>query len=280
MAIIIVEDLKYRYPLTEELALKGISFAVESGEFIGIIGPNSAGKSTLCQALVGLVPQFYHGAYGGRVLVAGLDAAKTEVSAVAMQIGIVFQNPFTQVTGSRLTMAEEIAFGLENLGLPRAEMRARIDWALQLLDIEAYRDRNPFDLSGGQMQRLAIASVVAMRPAVMVLDEPTSQLDPQGAGEVFQAVRSLCQEGLTIIMVEHKMEKIAQYADRLLLLHQGRLVADDTPARLFSRPDLESYGVAAPAFTRICKSLNIVNSQTGLYPVTLEEAYDAVVKRT
>lgn len=278
MAKIVVENLKYRYPLTEELALQGISFTIDSGEFIGVIGPNSAGKSTLCQALVGLVPQFYHGAYGGRVMVAGLDAAKTELSEMAMRIGIVFQNPFTQMTGSRMTVYEEIAFGLENLGLERAEMKARIDWALQLLDIEACRERNPFDLSGGQMQRLALASIIAMRPEIIVLDEPTSQLDPQGSEEVFQAVQSLCQEGLTIIMAEHKMEKIAKYANRIFLLHQGELVAADTPAKVFSRPDLESYGVNAPAFTRICKGLHITDPRTGLYPVTLEEAYATVVK--
>ena len=273
---VVVENLKYRYPLTEELALKGISFEIKAGEFIGVIGPNTAGKSTLCQALVGLVPQFYHGAYGGRVLVDGMDAAHTELSQLSLKAGIVFQNPFTQVTGAKMTVYEEIAFGLENMGLPRAEMVERIDQALKMLDIYDYRAQNPFGLSGGQMQRMAIASIIAMRPEIIILDEPTSQLDPQGSEEVFKAVQVLSQQGLTIMMVEHKMEKIAKYADKVMLLHQGQLIDFDRPQKVFSRPDLENLGVSAPVFTKICKGLNIKNPRTGFYPVTLDEASEAV----
>lgn len=277
MKKIMVADLKYKYPLGKDLALKGISFEVEKGEFIGIIGENLAGKSTLCQALVGLVPHFYHGAYGGKVLIDGIDTMESEVSELALKVGIVFQNPFTQVTGSKLTVYEEIAFGLENLGLSREEMRERIDYSLKLLDIYKFKDRNPFDLSGGQMQRMAIASIIAMKPEIIVLDEPTSQLDPQGSEEVFRAIQSLSEEGMTIIMVEHKIEKIAKYSDRVMLLHKGEIVDFDTPEKIFSRDDLEEYGVMPPIFTQICKGLNIKNKETGLYPATLEQAYDLVV---
>lgn len=272
-----VQDLKYRYPLTKELALKGISFEVEKGEFIGIIGRNLAGKSTLCQALVGLVPNFYHGAYGGKVLVDGIEVAKAEISELASKVGIVFQNPFTQVTGSKLTVYEEIAFGLENMGVGREEMRQRIDYSLELLDIHRFKDRNPFELSGGQMQRMAIASIIAMRPEIIVLDEPTSQLDPQGSEEVFKAIQSLSKEGMTIILVEHKIEKIARYSDRVMLLNKGEIVDFDVPSKVFSRDDLADYGVAPPAFTQICRGLGIKDRETGLYPVTLEEAYELVV---
>lgn len=271
MAEIIVENLKYRYPLAGELALKGISFEVKSGEFVGIIGANAAGKSTLCQALAGLVPQFYHGAYGGRVIVGGLEAAKSDLSLMASKIGIVFQNPFTQVTGAKLTVYEEVAFGLENLGLPRPEIVRRINWALKLLDIYRYKERNPFSLSGGQMQRMAIAGVIAMKPEVIVLDEPTSQLDPQGTEEVFQMVWNLHNEGLTVIMAEHKIEKIANFAERILLLRQGNLVDFDSPPKIFSNRNLDSYGINAPVYTTICKTLDVVDKKTGLYPVTLDE---------
>ncbi|HBE79601.1 MAG TPA: cobalt ABC transporter ATP-binding protein [Firmicutes bacterium] len=271
--MVTVDNLKYRYPLTEELALKGVSLEIASGEFIGVIGPNMAGKSTLCQALVGLVPQFYHGAYGGRVIIDGLDAAHIELSKLASKVGIVFQNPFTQVTGAKMTVYDEVAFGLENMGLARTEMIRRIDEALTMLDIYEFRSHNPFDLSGGQMQRMAIASIIAMRPQVIIFDEPTSQLDPQGSEEVFKAVRSLSRQGMTIIMVEHKIEKIAKYADRVLLLHQGRVVDFDRPQKVFSRPDLENYGVTAPVFTNICKGLNITDKTSGLYPVTLDDTY-------
>lgn len=276
MKKIIVENLKYKYPLAEEFALDDISFEVEEGQFIGIAGQNSAGKSTLTQALVGLVPHFYHGTYGGKVIVDGLEVYENEISDIAQRVGIVFQNPFTQVTGSKLTVYEEIAFGLENMGIERKEMINRIDYSLNLLDIYKYKERNPFDLSGGQMQRMAIASIIAMRPQIIVLDEPTSQLDPQGSEEVFKAVDSLRKEGMTIIMVEHKIEKLANYADKVMLLNDGKLIDFDTPQKVFSRADLEANGIAAPAFTRICKELNIRNEKTGFYPVTLDEAYDVV----
>lgn len=276
MKKIIVQNLKYRYPMTEELALKGLTFEVEEGEFIGIIGQNMAGKSTLCQALVGLVPHFYHGAYGGSVIVDGLEVIKSNVSELSHKAGIVFQNPFTQVTGSKLTVYAEIAFGLENMGLKREEMIDRVDYALNLLDIYKFKDRNPFDLSGGQMQRMAIAGIIAMKPDIIVLDEPTSQLDPQGSEEVFKAIQGLSREGMTVIMVEHKIEKIARYSDRIMLMNKGSIVDFDIPKKIFSRDDLESFGVAAPSYTQICRAFGI-KDRDGYYPVTLDEAYDAVV---
>ncbi|TCL59313.1 energy-coupling factor transport system ATP-binding protein [Kineothrix alysoides] len=275
---IIVENLKYKYLATDFLALDGISFSVEQGEFIGIIGKNDSGKSTLCQAIAGLVPNFYKGAYGGRILIDELEVKNVDLDELCKKVGIVFQNPFNQVTGSKLTVYEEIAFGLENLGIERQEMIHRIDEAMELLDIMKYKDREPFDLSGGQMQRMAIAGIIAMQPEVIVLDEPTSQLDPQGREEVYQAVQKLSKKGITIFMVEHNVEKIASYSDRVLLLDGGKLIDFDTPQRIFSREDLDTYGVEPPAFTKICRELNLKNAETGCYPVTLEEAYDLLSK--
>ncbi len=189
-----------------------------------------------------------------------------------------FQNPFNQITGSKATVYEEIAFGLENFGVPKEEMEVRIEESLRLLDIEEYRDRAPFDLSGGQMQRMAIASIMAMKPEVIILDEPTSQLDPQGSEAVFKAIQSLSKQGITVIMVEHKVEKIAAYSDRVMLLDQGKLIAMDTPQAVFSRPDLEKYGVVAPTFTRICKQLGMKLPGSSYYPVTLEEASQLLAK--
>lgn len=279
MKKIVVENLKYKYPLAKDLALKDISFQIEEGEFIGVIGKNGAGKSTLCQALVGLVPHFYKGAYGGKVLVDDIQVDKSDVTSLSKKVGIVFQNPFTQVTGSKLTVYEEIAFGLENFGLPQDEMRNRIDYALKLLDIYKFKDRNPFDLSGGQMQRMALASIIAMKPEIIVLDEPTSQLDPQGSEEVFKAIQNLCSEKITVVLVEHKMEKIAKYSDRVMLLNDGQLIDFNVPSKIFSRDDLKEYGVTAPAFTLICRGLQIKNRDTGLYPITIDEAYDLVVNQ-
>jgi energy-coupling factor transport system ATP-binding protein len=275
MVKLVVENVKYRYPLSTNLALNNVSFEVKNGEFIVIIGPNHAGKSTLCQALVGLVPQFYRGAYGGRVIVDDMEASKVPLSKLASKIGIVFQNPFSQISGVKLTVYEEVAFGLENNGFSRSEMIGRIDWALKLLNIDHYKDRNPLSLSGGQMQRLAIAGIIALKPKIIVLDEPTSQLDPKGSEEVFKAVRNLCAQGLTVIIAEHKMEKICMHADKILFLHQGQLVTFDTPYKVFSEFDLEDYGINAPVFTNVCKKLG-VKLKNGFYPIKLEEAYRAI----
>ena len=271
MPVIAVENLKYRYTHADALALDGLTFTVEKGEFIGIVGANGAGKSTLSQALIGLVPQFYNGAYGGRVLIDGLPAESTPISELCCKVGLVFQNPFNQLSGAKDNVYEEVAFGMQNLGVPRAEMHRRTENALKLLDIWQFRDRNPFDLSGGQMQRVAIASILVMEPDIIVLDEPTSQLDPQGSEEVFRTVDKLAHSGITILMIEQKIEKIAAYCDRILLLHQGHQIAFDTPQKVFSRPDLEQLGVQAPVFTRICRALG-TTLPDGSYPVTVEEA--------
>lgn len=275
MSVITVENLRYRYPHTKELTLDGLDFSVEKGEFIGIIGENGAGKSTLSQAIMGLVPQFYKGAYGGMVTVDGIEAGKTPVAQLCGHVGLVFQNPFNQLSGAKDNVYEEVAFGMQNLGVPAEEMKKRVEEALKLLDIWQYRDRNPFDLSGGQMQRVAIASVLVMRPDVMILDEPTSQLDPEGSDEVFRAVETLTGSGITILMIEQKIEKLAAYCDRILLLHKGKQIAFDTPQKVFSMPDLNDYGIQAPAFTRICKAEQVTLAD-GTYPVTVKEAAEVL----
>ncbi len=271
MAYIKVENLKYRYPNTTKLALDGLDFEIEKGSFIGIIGENGAGKSTLCQAFNGLVPGFFKGAYGGKVLIGDTEVAKTTVSKLCQKVGLVFQNPFNQLTGAKETVFEEIAFGLQNFGVLKEEMISRVNEVMELLDIADYRDRNPFDLSGGQMQRVALAGILAMKPEVIVLDEPTSQLDPAGSEEVFAAVDKLTKSGITIIMVEQKLEKLAEYCDRILLLHQGKQIAFDSPEQIFSRVDLQSYGVNPPAYTRICQAFG-VKKDNGCYPASLKDA--------
>ena len=269
MAIITMENLKYKYPGTDHLALNGITLSIEKGEFIGIVGQNGAGKSTLCQAIIGLVPQFYHGAYGGSVKVKGRLAEKVPVQELCEDVGLIFQNPFNQLSGARDMVYGEVAYGLQNLGIRREEMQVRIEKVLKQLDIWQYRDRNPFELSGGQMQRVAIASILVMQPEVMILDEPTSQLDPEGTEEVFRVVEQLSGTGKTIIMVEQKLEKMAKYCDRLILMHDGKVVDFDTPEKIFARDDLGEMGIQPPAFVRISKQMGLMNAD-GTYPVTLE----------
>ena len=167
MAYIKVENLKYRYPNTKKLALDDLNFEIEKGSFIGIAGANGAGKSTLCQAFNGLVPGFFKGAYGGRVIIDGEETAKVPVSRLCQKVGLVFQNPFNQLSGAKETVFEEIAFGLQNFGVPADEMIKRVNEVMDLLDIAEYKWRNPFDLSGGQMQRVALAGILAMKPDVI-----------------------------------------------------------------------------------------------------------------
>lgn len=276
MKKIIVDSLKYKYPGTDNLALNDISFEVEEGEIIGIVGKNGSGKTSLSLSLTGLIPHFFGGGYGGKVLVDGLEVRNSTVTEISERVGYVFDNPFSQMTAAKYTVYEEVAFGLENMGLPREEIKKRVDWSLQLLDLESIKEKYPFDLSGGQMQRVAIAGVIAMKPQILVLDEPTSQLDPEGSEEVFQVIQSLAQEGITILIVEHKLEKIAKFCDKILLLHEGQLTDFNHPQEVFSRDDLKDYGIMPPVFTRVCRALDIKNPLTGHYPVTLEEVTQLV----
>lgn len=278
MTIIKAEALRYKYPMQDKLALDHLSFAIDKGEFIGIIGENGAGKSTLCQALNGLVPHFHKGAYGGTVTVAGKIVHETSVGELSAIIGMVFENPAVQITGAKLTVYEEIAFGLENLGLPRLTIIERVDEAIELLNLTEVRDRSPFALSGGQMQRVAIAAMIAMRPEIMVFDEPTSQLDPRGAAEVFEAIETLSRNGVTVLVVSHQMERLARHADRIMLMHGGRLVAFDTPERLFTM-DFSGISVRRPVYTEIVRTVQKaggISAET--VPVTLEDAAEWLVK--
>lgn len=278
MSFISVKNLKYRYPHVEQLALKNLSFTIEKGEFIGIIGENGSGKSTLAQALLGLVPQFYKGAYGGEVLIDGMDAAKTPLGSLCKKAGLIFQNPFNQLSGAKDTVLDEVAYGLQNLGLPREEILTRVEESLKSMDIWEYRDRNPFDLSGGQLQRVAIASILVMRPELLILDEPTSQLDPAGSEEVFRTVEKLKRSGITIVMIEQKMEKIAEYCDKTLLLHKGELVAFGATREIFALSNIADYGIQPPFALRFAKAQGIQNAD-GSYPLSPEELLSLVEEK-
>lgn len=250
MVTIRVDHLKYRYPTSDTLALDDVSCEIAAGEFIGVVGANGAGKSSFAQALLGLVPKLYCGAYAGCVEVCGLNARNTPIEQLCQHVGLVFQNPLNQLTGAKATVFEEIAFGLENYGVAVADMRARIADVMDMLGIAELKNRSCYTLSGGQMQRVALAGVLVMDVDVLVLDEPTSQLDPEGTREVFRAIEKLKQQNKTIIMIEHKVDELAAYSDRIMAFANGKLVAFDTPDKVFSRPDMYELGIEVPA--RFC----------------------------
>ena len=219
-----IENVNYKYPLEEKQALKNINIEIKKGEFWAIIGKNGSGKTTFCNMLRRFVPDFYKGELTGTITLEDKELKDYSQKELVQKIGFVFQNPFTQISGVKDTVFEEIAYGLENLGLDKEEIISKVEKILKLLEIEKLRDRNPYDLSGGQKQRVALASIIAMDPDILVIDEPTSQLDPKGTEDIFKIINLMANEGKTIILVEHKLELIAEYAQNIIVLDEGEII--------------------------------------------------------
>ncbi|MFP4266768.1 MAG: ABC transporter ATP-binding protein [Spirochaetaceae bacterium] len=226
-------DISYKYPNSEGFVLGDVNLELYKGEFLGLIGPTGAGKTTLSMAFTGIVPQFYGGQFFGSLKVAGLDTLEHPISVLSQHVGTVFEDPESQITST--SVENEIAFALENLKVPREEIRRRIPGVLEAVRLEGTEEKHPHELSGGQKQRLAIAAALALQPDLMVLDEPTSQLDPVGAKEVFRTVRELNKDmGVTILMVSHAAEEMAEFSDRIVLLSGGRIIKKGTPEEIYA----------------------------------------------
>jgi energy-coupling factor transport system ATP-binding protein len=255
-----IRGLKYAYPpyaagIGSENILNGLDLRVKKGEFVSIMGPTGAGKTTLCLALNGIIPHSTGGRFGGDVEVLGINTRNTTVAELAKKVGIVFQDPESQLFN--MTVIDELAFGLENQGMPREEMEERVHGALQMVDMTAFAECSPFRLSGGQKQRVAIAAILAMEPEILVLDEPTSGLDPIGKSDVFRVVNRLRNEkAMTIIMVEHESEGAAEFSDRVLILDQGRVVLEGSPREVFDHARrLRNLGVSIPQMAELASGL-------------------------
>lgn len=275
MAIVNLKDVTYKYPLTESPALLNINLQVEEGEFVAVVGPNGAGKSTLCYTLAGFVPHFFKGELTGAVEVDGKDLHQSTLDEWVLTVGLAFQNPFNQISGAKYTVFEELAFGLENIGVPRDEMVSRVETAMKLTGISDLADRSPYSLSGGQQQRVALTSILVMQPKVLVLDEPTSQMDPIGTREVFGVIRTLAERGMTVVLVEHKMEWIAEFADRVIALHEGQILAEGSPSKVLTSDLLLDKGFGISRYTSVAreaKKLGFWKKEN--LPVTLDEAVD------
>ena len=239
--ILTAKDLKFRYdPDSPVYALKGASMEVKRGEFVAVLGANGCGKSTLAKHFNAiLLPE------AGTVLVEGMDTAdEDKLYDIRQTVGMVFQNPDNQIVAT--VVEEDVAFALENLGVPTDEMRRRVDDAMKMAGIYKYRERAPHKLSGGQKQRVAIAGVVAMRPDCLILDEATAMLDPRGRRAVMDTIRRLRESGITIVSITHYMEEAAQ-ADRVLVMSHGRVVMEGTPEQVFSQTEtLKGYHLDVP----------------------------------
>lgn len=246
MSLIRLDDVTFQYGTQpdDEYAVSDINLEIEAGQFVGITGQSEAGKATLCRLISGQIPQFYHGDLSGAVTVEGTSTAETTIGELSKKIGFVFENPYDQLTGATSTVLEEVAFGLETHGLTRDEVRERARESLRAIGVEDLADRNPMQLSGGQCQRVAIASVIAMQPDVIVLQQPTAQLDPEGTEEVFDVVGEMNDEGYTVVVVSQELERLVSPLDRLIIMDEGNIRFDGPPAEVLV--DAIEEGVPVP----------------------------------
>lgn len=246
-----VNNVGYAYRLGEGQtvrALRGVSFTVERGEYIALVGMNGSGKSTLAKLLNGLyVPS------AGDVLIDGVNTRDEERTFdIRRKVGMVFQNPDNQMVAT--IIEDDVAFGPENVGVPREEIVERVNEALEAVGMTQFRTRSASKLSGGQKQRVAIAGVLAMKPDIIIFDESTSMLDPEGRAEIMGVAKKLNAEGITVITITHNMDEAAQ-ADRVIVLKKGRLVLDGTPGEVFASPEVEACGLALPPATELAAML-------------------------
>ncbi len=274
MGQIDIKDLCYTYPQSDKPALKNINLEINAGEFILLTGPSGCGKTTFCRTLNGLIPKFYNGEMTGTVIVDRLDTADYSTMELAQHVGLIFQNPDNQIFA--LTVEKDIAFGLENLGKSKPEMYREIDWAADVTGIQDLRNRATHELSGGQKQRLTIASVLAMHPRIIVMDEPTSFLDPVGAEHIFEVLNQLNKElGITIIIIEHRIDIAAKYVDRIIVFDRGEVRSDGTPEQILSDEDTRLLGVGIPRILTLAKRFKerkIFKSN----PLTVDQFYDKI----
>lgn len=271
MAIIEAHSLNYTYPGAPKPSIVDVSLTIEKGKFVILTGPSGCGKTTLCRCFNGLIPHFYNGELKGDLLVAGMKVGEHPIYDMAKQVGLVFQNPENQLFA--LSVEKDVAFGLENLGMPRDDMRKRVDWALQMTGIDELRDRAPHELSGGQQQRVAIASVLAMQPEIMIFDEPTSFLDPLGAQNIFEVINDLkVKLGVTVVLVEHRLDLASKYADQVIIMDAGKVVLDGEPRKIFDSEEAWLLGVGIPKSVRLWHLLQENGLRLGDVPVSSEEA--------
>ena len=274
-----IENVSYKYPLEEKQTLKNINIKIKKGEFWAVIGKNGSGKTTFCNMLRRFVPDFYKGELTGKITLEGKELKEYSQKEIVQKIGFVFQNPFTQISGVKNTVFEEIAYGLENLGLEREVIISEVEKILKLLEIEKLRDRNPYDLSGGQKQRVALASIIAMDPDILVIDEPTSQLDPKGTEDIFKIINLMANEGKTIILVEHKLELIAEYAENILVLDEGEIILSGKAEKVLNNKILLEKEIGMTQYSILAYELEKARKvELEEIPITKEKTVELLKK--
>jgi energy-coupling factor transporter ATP-binding protein EcfA2 len=281
-SIITFKNYSFKYPRRDVKVLQDINLEVKKGELIALMGRNGAGKSTLCRSLIGVIPHSVGGTVWGNIMVNGLDTQDVTVAQLAEHLGIVLDDPEAQLFTALVD--DEIAFGIENLCYPKEEIETAIEWAKGVVRLDGFGDREPTALSGGQKQRLAIATALAAHPQILVLDEPTSQLDPMGTFEVFDVIYDLkTKYNMTIIISTHKSELIAEYADRIIVLDKGRIIGNDTPRAIFSNKELmKQASIYPPQVSMLADSLcekEVATFTDQDYPILKKDMKEYLKKR-
>ena len=268
--IIQIEDLHYTYPQSDEPALKGVSLTIREGEIVTLMGHTGCGKSTLCLTLNGIIPHAIGGELEGKVVVDGLNVLEHGIPELASRVGMVFQDPETQLFCA--SVRSEVAFGPENLAIPREEILERVKWALEATRLTGYEDREPTRLSGGEKQQVALASALAMRPKILVLDEPTSELDPAGTKRIFSLIKEMNEKyKITFLIIEHK-EGMIHMSDRVILMKDGKIVCQGRPDEVFSRAEaVRESRVRPPEVAQIFYKLKERGLYSGRIPLTVGE---------
>lgn len=266
------EDFSFRYKSSEAFALQGISMTIENGAFVGIIGNSGAGKSTLTYTLSGTIPHHFDGDFYGSVKVNGLDTVEVKPEKLAQFVGEVFQDIDSQMVSS--IVEDEILFGMENFGVPHDEIGRRLDSVLDMLGIRDLKARQISSLSGGQKQKVAIAAILAMDPEIIVLDEPTGELDPASSIMIFDILRRLNREfGKTVIVVEQKIMLLCEYVDRLLVMDAGKIVFDGRSEEIVQQvPLFKSLGINVPRVVELGQQLTAAGLYHGAIPLDLDQA--------
>ena len=276
MSIVQANHLSFTYTGASKPSIDDISIGISQGEFVVLTGPSGCGKTTICRCLNGLIPNFYSGDFAGELIVDGMNVKDHTTAELAPHVGMVFQNPENQLFS--LSVERDIAFGPENLGLIREETRKRVDWALDVTGISHLKDKPPYELSGGQQQRAAIAAVLAMQPKVMILDEPTSFLDPKSALEILEVISDLNKKlGITIILVEHRLDIVSKHANRVIVMDSGRIVLDGTPGDVYGE-HARLIGIGLPRVTALFNLLQRDGVRFTRTPTTVEEGVDVLRK--
>ena len=250
-----IKNFSYKYPLEDKNVLENLNLKIETGEFWAIVGKNGSGKTTFCNTLRRFVPDFYKGEVTGEIVIDGKNLKDFSPKELVTKVGFVFQNPFTQISGVKDTVFEEIAYGLENLAVEKEKIIKRVNETLKLLEIEHLKDKNPQEMSGGQKQRVALASIIVMDPEILVIDEPTSQLDPKGTQDIFKIINIMAKKGKTIILVEHKLELIAEYAEKIVVLDEGKIILSGDKKEILNNRLLEEKGIGMPQYSKLAYEL-------------------------